>query len=350
MGEIFGVGATHVPYLMNAPENMLQMRQVLTRFAEKLSGKPYHDAPEAIAQLGDDPEAVARQHHRLHWEAFDRLRSYIDEIEPDAILMIGDDQDQCFQSNNMPPYAIFVSGSIDAKPFHMSRFPGDAEYVKATWGVDPSHAYQWPCHADLATSIRDGLIRRGFDIASTTDVNSDRWDRGLGHAHANTQLFLHNEDGRYPIVPLFVNCYGQELSIFGQMGPGDGGLPPSAYPIAPSSKRLYAMGEAIREILEASPYRVMICPSSTWSHSWLASRFDRQRMDVEGNREIVGWLEKGEAARLRDYDSPEIEGNGDHELRNWIVAAGIMGERKLEVTCCLESWVSTGFRVFGIWR
>ena len=58
-----------------------------------------------------------------------------------------------------------------------------------------------------------------------------------------------------------------------------------------------------------------------------------------------------------DGDPPELierfallQRDGDHELRNWIVAAGIMGERKLEVTCCLESWVSTGFRVFGIWR
>jgi hypothetical protein len=349
MGEIFGVGATHVPYLMNAPENMLRLRQVLCGFAEKLSGKPYQDAPEALAQMGDNPEAVAREHHELHWDAFGRIRNYIDEVKPDAILMIGDDQDQCFQSNNMPPYAIYVGESIDATPFHMSRFPGDAEYVKETWGVDPSHTYQWPCHAEISQSIRDGLIRRGFDIASTDDVNSDRWSHGLGHAHANTQLFLHLEDGGYPIVPLFINCYGQELSIFSQMGGGEAASP-ARYPIAPSSARLYAMGEAICEILESSPHRVMICPSSTWSHSWLASRFDRQRIDIEGNREIVRWFEKGEASRLRSYDSPEIEANGDHELRNWIVAAGIMGDRKLEVTACLESWVSTGFRVFGIWR
>jgi hypothetical protein len=351
MGEILGIGTTHVPYLMNAPANMLRMRAILCGFAEKLSGKRFQDPPEAQAQLGADPEPVAREHHRRHWEAFARLSAYIDEVRPDAILMIGDDQDQCFQTNNLPPYAVYVGESVDATPFHMSRLPGDAEYVKQVWGVDTSHTYDWPCHAELASSLRDALIRRGFDTASTDDVNSDRWKFGLGHAHANTQLFLRNEDGRVPIVPLFVNCYGRDLAIFAQLGPGAGrGPKPAAYPAAPASERLYAMGEAIREILAELPWRVLVCPSSTWSHTWLTTRYDRMRMDVEGNRRIQGWLERGEGWRLRRYDSPEIEANGDHELRNWIVAAGIMGGRPLEVTAAIESWVSTGYRVFGIWR
>ena len=89
---------------------------------------------------------------------------------------------------------------------------------------------------------------------------------------------------------------------------------------------------------------MLVCPSSTWSHTWLTSRYDRMRMDVEGNTEIMRALERGEGERLRDYDSPEIEANGDHELRNWIVAAGAMGRRKLEVTWYRASWVSTACR------
>jgi hypothetical protein len=312
---------------------------------------PFRDPPEALAQLGGDPERVAREHHRLHWEAFARLSAYVDEVRPDAILMIGDDQDQCFQTNNLPPYAIYVGAAVDATPFHMSRLPGDAEYVKRTWGVDPSHGYRWPCHAELAATLRDELIGRGFDLASTDELNSERWRFGLGHAHANTQLFLRNDDGRIPLVPLFVNCYGRDLAIFSRLGADAGAAPAErSYPRAAPSARLYALGEAIRDILMALPWRVLVCPSSTWSHTWLTSRYDRMRMDVEGNREILGWLERGEGRRLRGYDSPAIESNGDHELRNWIVAAGIVGDRKLTVTAAFVSWVSTGFRVFGIWH
>ncbi len=352
MGEIFGIGTSHVPYLMSAPQNMFRMRQMLCKMVEKLDGRPFQDPPEAVAQLGDNPTKVGEEHHHLHWQAFNRLREYIDEVSPDAILMIGDDQAQCFQANNLPPYAIYVGNEVDAKPFNMSRLPGDVEYIKATWGVAADHRYSWPCHSELAVAIRDELIRNEFDIASSNDLNSDRWQNGLGHAHANTQLFLHNDGGKYPLVPIMINCYGSDLNIFGTMASGQGleAKSTSGYPPAPTSHRLYAMGRAIRQVLMRRPERVMICPSSTWSHTWLTRKYDRMRMDFEGNIEKMHWFERGQGSLLADYDSPDIENNGDHELRNWIVAAGIMGARPMEVTAHFTSWVSTGFRVFGIWR
>lgn len=352
MGEILGIGTTHAPYLMNAPENMLKLRQALMRVVERIEGRPFQDPPEALAQMGDDPEAVAREHHRLHWQAFTRLTDYIDEVKPDAILFIGDDQAQCFQANNVPPYAIYVGDQVDAKPFYMSRFPGDAEYIQRTWGVAPDHRYLWPCHAELAVAIRDDLIRNGFDIASSNELNSDRWQYGLGHAHANTQLFLRNDKGRYPIIPLFINCYGTDLNMFGTMASGQAieARAVAGYPPAPSSRRLYEMGRAIRHTILQRPERVLVCPSSTWSHTWLTKKYQRMRMDVEGNTQKLRWFENGQGSLLADYDSPDIENNGDHELRNWIVAAGIMGTRPMEVIWQVTSWVSTGFRVFGIWR
>ena len=38
MGEVLGVGTTHVPYLMSAPENLLRFRKNLCQLAESLSG------------------------------------------------------------------------------------------------------------------------------------------------------------------------------------------------------------------------------------------------------------------------------------------------------------------------
>ena len=352
MGEIFGIGTSHVPYLMSAPENMVRLRQMIGKMVERLEGRPFQDPPEALAQLGENPMEVGKEHHRLHWQAFAQLKAYIDEVSPDAILLIGDDQAQCFQANNLPPYAIYVGDQVDAKPFYMSRFPGDAEYIQETWGVAPDHRYLWPCHSELSVTIRDELIRSGFDIASSNDLNSDRWQYGLGHAHANTQLFLRNDDGKYPIIPLFINCYGSDLNIFGTMASGQSveAQATAGYPPAPSSRRLYEMGRAIRNVLLRRPERVLVCPSSTWSHTWLTKKHHRMRMDVEGNLEKMHWFERGQASLLAEYDSPDIDNNGDHELRNWIVAAGIMGSRPLEVTWQVISWVSTGFRVFGIWR
>jgi hypothetical protein len=247
---------------MSAPENLLRFRKMLCGIAESLAGRPFVDPPEALAEMGSDPEAVAREHHQLHWRAFSELRRRIDSLRPDAILLIGDDQAQAFLPNNMPPYAIYVGAEVEAAPFHGTHLSGDAEYVRKTWGVDPRHRYRWRCHAPAALAIRDGLLRRGFDIASTNDLDSAQWRHGLPHAHANTQLFLRNEDGSHPLIPLFVNCYGPELAIFDPAARQDPARA-TAYPAAPRSSRLYEMGAAIREIVEASPYRILVCPSST---------------------------------------------------------------------------------------
>ena len=103
MGEVLGIGTTHVPYLMSAPENLLRFRKMLCGLAESLSGKKFVDPPEAIAEMGSDPEAVAREHHRLHWEAFAELRKHVDAMGPDAILMIGDDQAQASSPGTCRP-------------------------------------------------------------------------------------------------------------------------------------------------------------------------------------------------------------------------------------------------------
>lgn len=352
MGEIYGIGATHSPYLLHAPENLPMLRKIVLGAAAKRAGKPFVEAPEAVAQIGDDPIAAAREDHQGHWEAFRRLRQYIDEVQPDAILTIGDDQGQCFKANNLPPFVVYVGDRVQASPFYNQRAPGDEEYVRKTWGVSTDHTYDWPCHGELAVSLRDELIQAGFDIASSNDLSSPHWKHGLSHAHANTQLLLRNDDGKYPIVPLLVNSYGADLNVFGEMAAlqTTEPQPTSGFPPAPTMQRFYDLGCAIRKILREHPARVLICPSSTWSHTWLATRFDGMRMDLEGNREKLGWLERGEGERLVGYDSPDIEANGDHELRNWTVAAGIMGTRPLEVVWKKEAWISTGFRVFGIWR
>ena len=38
MGEVLGIGTTHVPYLMSAPENLLRFRKMLCGLGETISG------------------------------------------------------------------------------------------------------------------------------------------------------------------------------------------------------------------------------------------------------------------------------------------------------------------------
>ena len=147
-----------------------------------------------------------------------------------------------------------------------------------------------------------------------------------------------------------MNCYGPELAIFDPAARKDPARA-AAYPAAPTSRRLYAMGEAIREIVEASPYRVLVCPSSTWSHTWLTSRYDRMRMDVEGNLDDPA--ARSSAARASGCATTTARRSRRTATTSCATGSSARARwarRKLEVTWYRASWVSTGFRVFGVWH
>src|SRR5207237_1716861 len=74
-----------------------------------------------------------------------------------------------------------------------------------------------------------------------------------------------------PLEVSTVNCYGRKvnshkggLSKFGQMPAAEQMDPPS-----PTPGRCFDMGAATARILAASPYRVALIASSSWSHAFL---------------------------------------------------------------------------------
>ena len=78
--------------------------------------------------------------------------------------------------------------------------------------------------AEFSRAMLAHLIREGFDMSSATKLSG--WDWGLPHAHVNPLTFL-DPEGELTILPLFVNCYGEEA--------GDG------YPPRPTAKRCYEL-------------------------------------------------------------------------------------------------------------
>ena len=65
MGEVLGIGTTHVPYLMSAPENLLRFRKMLCGLGRVALGQALRrPARGRSRRWAADPEAVAREHHR----------------------------------------------------------------------------------------------------------------------------------------------------------------------------------------------------------------------------------------------------------------------------------------------
>src|SRR5688572_5081791 len=132
-------------------------------------------------------------------------------------------------------------------------------------------------HRTAGKYLATALLKDGIDIAYAYKP----LHHPLGHAFANSLLFL-DYDRRgfpYPVVPFAVNAYGR-LLIAARGAPRraseNEGQAPAAQseldPPAPQPSRCFQVGAAVARALAASPWRVAIIASSSWSHAFLVSK------------------------------------------------------------------------------
>jgi len=171
------------------------------------------------------------------------------------------------------------------------------------------------------------------DMASSSSLKG--WDWGLAHAIINPLMFL-DPEGKFPLLPLFVNCYGEEA------GPD--------YPPRPTPKRCYEVGQTIRKFLDTRSERVAVVASSSWSHSFLAHKFQCREIDIEADQRSLEFVRTGQGSKLAELTPEEIQDSGDHEILNWIIALGILGDRPAEIVDVRDSHTQLAYRVAAIWN
>ena len=229
MGEILGLGCSHASMIWRPAEDWAGLRKnIYSR----------HGNSKALAamaeELGDDD---GLSHDKINArrivDAFDVLRQRLHEWKPDVVLIVGDDQQENFKRENLPTFCLYTGSEVTGYPFHGSRSPAHI------WNAPSDTEYTYRCPAGFSQDMLAYLIRDGFDLSSTTNLNG--WEWGLPHAHINPLPFRDPEH-YLTIVPLFVNCIGEEA--------GEG------YPPRPTAKRCYELGQAIRRFLDARTERV----------------------------------------------------------------------------------------------
>jgi len=128
-----------------------------------------------------------------------------------------------------------------------------------------------------------------------------------------------------------VNCYGEEA------GPD--------YPPRPTAKRCYEVGQSIRRFLDTRDERVAVVASS----SFLAHKFDCSAIDLETDRRYLELVRQGQGSQLAALTPEELQDSGDHEILNWIIALGILGDVPAEIVDVRESHTQLAFRVAALW-
>ena len=323
MAEILGLGCSHGPIILTPPE-------VWTKGRERIFSRiPDYEPPaQLLEELGQDNGlSQDKLDQKRVVESFQVLHDKLHEFDPDVLMIIGDDQAENFLQDNLPPFCLYTGSEVDGYPFQRA-----AARVNL-WDAGPETKFSFRCPKEFSQAMRNDLIRNGFDMASSSALNG--WDWGLAHAIINPLGFL-DPEGKFPLLPLFVNCYGEEA------GPD--------YPPRPTPRRCYQLGQAMRRFLDTRNERVAVVASSSWSHSFLAHKFQCREIDIETDRRNLELLREGKGSQLAELSPEELQQSGDHEILNWIIALGVLGDKPAEIVDVRESHTQIAFRVTAIWN
>ncbi len=317
-------GTSHSPVLGMEPEKMWALR------AQNDADNPELRDVAGNIRSFDDLAAEAGDRYRDEltmdvWnakfgeamECIDRLRADLIALQPDLLLVIGDDQEELFTARNQPAMAIYYGDTIEThKPIDYGE-PMLSE-VQLNLGMDGS---SYPAHPQAALHIINELIARDFDIATSSETETEG---GFGHAFAWVVGKMLSGI-TIPMVPILINTY----------------YPPNQ----PTPARCYGLGKALREAVDSMPgdLRVAVIASGGLSHFVVNDELDREIL---------------EAMRTHNEDAlqklpVEQLNSGTSEVRNWIAAAGAGRHLTHRWSTYIPAWRSlagTGIGLaFGLW-
>ena len=279
--------ATSHAYTFQEPETWDQRRERSKASVGRIVGRTAFDTPAAQAETLADNRARYAPIRTAHQQIRERLAA----ANADAVILIGDDQNENFNATNRPQLLVYTGG----------------DFVADDW----VRKHEAPIKAapDIALKLVEGALAEGFDMGYATTFADNKL---LSHAHTEPTLYLIRDSG-VPVVPLFVNA---------------------VHPPLPLAARSYALGEALRRVIDRdlADRRIVLCASGglshfSPSHPWayhVGERFVGD-ISVEFDRTIVEWMRTGQGHRLAALTFNELIEHGEGELRQWIVLMGALG-------------------------
>jgi hypothetical protein len=300
MAEIVaGIGTSHSPILVIKPPIWMD------RIADEMRSKDLYDTDgamlsyEQLRQRHGEPWAanvnlaVFDAYYQRAQRALDHLAADLAEIDPDVVIVVGDDQEELFGFSNLPSVSIFYGDKVTAE----HRLPESAPlWLRETavgYGMDGHREY--PAAPELAQALIASMLDQGIDVAISNGVPRGTRRGGFGHAFTfpAARLMPHRQ---IPIIPVLLNTY----------------YPPNQ----PTPSRCVDVGKALRHAVQACPLnlKVMVLASGGLSHFVTDERLDTMVLDA---------LRDGDEQALRELPT-HLLNSGNSEIRNWIVMGGAL--------------------------
>jgi hypothetical protein len=217
------------------------------------------------------------------------LKSQMDTVEMDALIVIGDDQHELFQDAMMPALALYYGATI--RNSGRADMPADADWYRRAQMVrrEPSGDVDYPVHAGLALHLVTGLTERGFDLCALKEIPPAEAE---GHAFSYVHRTYLSER-KLPVVPVMLNTY----------------YPPNQ--VTPA--RCVQLGEHLKDLIALYPgdLRIGILASGGLSHFVVDEDFDL---------DVIAALRNHDIGFLAGLDPKRLQA-GSSEIRSWIVTA-----------------------------
>ena len=322
---VLGLGTSHSPQLSTPAE-------LWSQHGERDQRNPDLRRPdgrvcsytELAAAAGSTFQGELTSHtwqtrHAACQKGLAQLAQTLADVAPDSLIIIGDDQKELFQDDNMPAMLVYWGESIHNTPRYRGT-PSPALQA-AAWAYGEKEV-DYPVASGLATHLIGALMEQEFDIA-----HSQHLPPGQGMGHAFSFIYGRIMNGStIPTVPVMLNTYYA--------------------PNQPTPKRCYALGQAIRRAVESWPndQRVAVIASGGLSHFVIDEDLDHRTLNA---------MQQKDVATLTALPRESLD-SGNSEIRNWIAAAGAVEHLDMQLVDyvpCYRSPAGTGCAMgFATWR
>src|SRR5581483_6202289 len=154
-------------------------------------------------EITDEKRAA---HHEACQAAIAHLGETLERVAPDVCVIVGDDQHESFNDQNMPTFSVYWGQTVDDAPPPEDEGRAAVGLKTTPLGNVPQSRLSHPTDADLGRHIIGSMMERGFDVAHSNRLPMGRYGDVIGHAFNFVYRRLMNNEAILN-VPIFVNTY-----------------------------------------------------------------------------------------------------------------------------------------------
>jgi hypothetical protein len=326
---VLGIGSSHGPLLSTPPEQWdLRAKAYRENKAHWFRGKTYDFESLLAARAPGFAHEIAVETRRERFlqcrRALETLGQKFNEVAPDAVVILGNDQREFFNAGLTPSITIYRGSEIS----NVQHLNEDAPGLNiAEPANSPAEGATYPGSTAFADHILESLAGENFDLATSDQTPSGAPRGGIPHAYG---FFYHTilQDRTPPSVPIILNVH------FGRN--------------TPRLQRCLDLGHALHRAISSYTgfERVALMASGGLTHFVIDEDLDRAVMQA---------MQTGDEKALAALPENVFK-IGTAEIKNWypVVAAMNAAGRKyhqVDYVPCYRSEAGTGNAMcFAYWE